>query len=433
MSMTCIFIILSVFIVSPKATFGQNLDQEIGRYIEMFNLASPKKIPNTDMLKFKFGEKLFSDNQLSLKNNISCSTCHGENFGSSDALPFSIGTGGVGEGNERLQADAGITSRSSPHLFNKGHHSIKTMFWDGRVSYNSKEETYTTPEAGLNGKSPKLSYITSVIENVMAMQALFPMINPTEMLGQQNLTMSSEVIWKKISKRILEDSSYSAYIENINNFNIAHIANALSYFQTRKFQVNDTPFDKYINGDLSALTDIEKKGAFVFLDKARCVRCHNGPLLSNNAFQGVATPQIGPGVTANKDDLGLFHTTGEARAKYLFKTQPLRNISLTAPFMHNGSLLSLAEVVEHYNSPKTSLDNYTPHLIQRAFNSNYNQDFYHDKDISRNERRKAAIAPVIRRSINLSAIEKKNLICFLKKSLTESKYHSQLDLAECNI
>lgn len=422
--------ILILMCLSPSS-FSNELDKEIGRYIEMFNLATPKKIPTTDMKKYRFGEKLFSDNQLSLSNNISCKSCHGQEFGSSDSLPFSIGTGGEGAGANRVQAGAGITPRSSPHLFNKGHHSVKTMFWDGRVRFSSRDNAYVTPEPGLNGKSPKLSYITDVIENVMAMQAIFPMVNPTEMLGTKLSSLSNEKIWNRIAKRIVLDPEYSEFIADKNKFNIAHIANALSYFQTRRFQVTDTPYDRYIRGEFSALSKIEKDGAMVFLDNGRCVRCHNGALLSNNAFQGVATPQIGPGLTEEKDDLGLYHALGENRAKYLFKTQPLRNIALTAPFMHNGSFVNLEEVVDHYDSPQSSLDSYTVDSVQREFTQNYSLPIFHDSNLERNERRKAAIAPVIRGNLNLSLKEKKSLICFLKKSLTETKLHSSLNLAKC--
>lgn len=417
--------------ISPASMAVQDLDNEIHRYVEMFNLGTPSPTPNSDKLKFEFGKKLFSDNTLSLTNNISCHTCHSTDFGSSDGLPFSIGTGGIGEGSERIQGNAHITPRSSPHLFNKGHASVKTMFWDGRVRLDSRTNTYVTPEPGLNGSNPKLDYIANKIENVMAMQALFPMVNPVEMMGEKNSTLSNEAAWKLIAERVKSDPKYNRYVSKIADFNIADIANALSYFQTIRFEVTNTPYDEYLAGDKSALTPIEKEGAMIFLDSGRCVRCHNGPLLSNNAFQSVATPQIGAGIDKNKDDLGLFHAIPDPRAKYRFKTQPLRNVALTAPYMHNGVFKDLTEVMVHYNNPRISNDNYSTNEIQRMFFKNYHELFHHDTDGARNEARKNSIERMLRSPLNLSESDLAKLVCFVKKSLTEKKFHSGLDLSEC--
>lgn len=423
-------LILFVLIALPNSIFASDIDQSIDRYIEMFNLGTPKRIQNLEMEKYRFGEKLFSDNQLSLENNISCHTCHSTDFGSSDALPFSIGTGGAGEGSDRKKLSADTTPRSSPHLFNKGHKSVKTMFWDGRVRYSEAKDEYTTPEPGLNGKSPKLAHIRDKIENVMAMQALFPIVNPSEMLGKKQTNLSNTNAWEIVAKRIKNDPSYKQYTSS-EDFNIADIANALSYFQTIKFQVLDTPFDAYINGEKSALSKVEKLGLDIFLNKGRCVRCHNGVLLSNNAFQGVAAPQTGEGITEDKDDLGFYHGSSEKRGKYLFKNQPLRNIALTAPFMHSGSLLDLKAVIEHYDDPINSLRNYDVSNVSRKFFFNYDKGIFHKANDSKNEQRLRSLAPVIRMRLDLTDTEKRHLLCFLKKSLTEKKYHSTLDLSAC--
>ncbi|MCT4640934.1 MAG: hypothetical protein N4A33_01465 [Bacteriovoracaceae bacterium] len=414
----------------PVTLFATQLDDKLSKYIEIFNLKSPKTYKNIEPLKYEFGKSLFEDTALSLSDNISCKTCHDPQFGTSDGIPFSIGTGGIGIGSRRVQAKAGITPRSSPHLFNKGHESFVTMFWDGRVLYNSNEDFYETPEEGLNGSSPLFFDIVSKIDNVMAMQALFPIADTLEMRGRKFESLSNRQVWKKVAQKIKRKAIYKKYIND--GFNIADIANALAYFQKIEFQVNDTRYDDYINGNISALSDKEKRGMLVFVEKARCVRCHKGELLTNKAFQNVASPQLGPGKTSDKNDEGRYLVTGDERFKYGFLTQPLRNIVLTAPFMHDGAFATIDDVIEHYDNPFKSLDNYSISIIPDLFSFNYNSRIYVEKNQYRNFYRKENIAPVLRRPLNLSKDEKLDLKCFLEKSLTSKKYLGKKIPYQCN-
>ena len=89
----------------------------------------------------------------------------------------------------------------------------------------------------------------------------------------------------------------------------------------------------------------EKSGLILFLSKAACSRCHNGPNFTDNQFHNLGLPEVGP----SKIDLGRFQVTGKEKDKRAFKTPTLRNTVLTAPYMHNGSIETLEEVIDFYN------------------------------------------------------------------------------------
>jgi len=147
---------------------------------------------------------------------------------------------------------------------------------------------------------------------------------------------------------------------------------AIAAFERTMIQ-NDTPFDKYMRGDTSALDDQQKRGLELFKGKAGCIACHNGPLLSDQKYYNIGVPPAGrweedglaqitfryeqyaKGVTEEmyrsiKDDAGLYYRTKETSDKGKFRTPPLRYTQYTAPYMHNGALWDLREVVDFYNA-----------------------------------------------------------------------------------
>lgn len=409
-------------LLSSAPLFAQNinpLDKKILNYMDIFKTKPAKTIAKDNPKKYEFGKKLFEDKLLSLSKDITCKSCHEPKLGTGDAIPFSIGVGGIGLGVDRVQNIAGITPRNAPHLFNKGSSKFRALFWDGRVSYDIYDEVYTTPDENLNGFNPKYDFIVKKIENVLAMQALFPMTSDVEMKGEQFSNYTNLQTWNEITKRIKADSKYKEYITS--DFNIADIANALSYFQTIEFQVNDTPFDQYSIDNLNALSLKEKQGALVFFEKGRCARCHFGPILSNTSFQSISTPQIGPGMTIKNNDEGRYLVTNNPNDKYKFLTQPLKNVALTAPFYHAGSFNTLKEVINHYDNPAKSINNYDVAMPQKLFGNNYNEYIFVDKNHYNNFYRVDSLNRILKTPLRMSPTEKRNLECFITKSLTQKK------------
>jgi cytochrome c peroxidase len=99
-------------------------------------------------------------------------------------------------------------------------------------------------------------------------------------------------------------------------------------------------------GNKSALTAQEKRGLILFVSKAACTRCHNGSNFTDNQFHNLGVPPAGP----LKEDLGRYAVTKVEKDKRAFKTPTLRNITLTPPYMHNGAIKTLEEVVDFYNN-----------------------------------------------------------------------------------
>ena len=147
---------------------------------------------------------------------------------------------------------------------------------------------------------------------------------------------------------------------------------AIAAFERTLIQ-NDTPFDRYMRGDKTALSEQQKRGLALFEGKANCIACHNGPLLSDQKYYNLGVPsaqrweedglsqitflfeQYAKGVTEEmyrsvKDDAGLYYRTKEQSDKGKFRTPPLRYTLYTAPYMHNGAFWDLQEVVEFYNA-----------------------------------------------------------------------------------
>ena len=120
--------------------------------------------------------------------------------------------------------------------------------------------------------------------------------------------------------------------------NRSGIAKALAAFQ-RTLVTKPSPFDRFLAGDKDALSDDAKKGLELFQGEAGCIRCHNGPLLSDGKFYRVGV--------LSKDE-GRATVTGKKEDRYRLRTPTLRNISQTGPYMHNGSLKTLDDVVTFY-------------------------------------------------------------------------------------
>lgn len=370
---------LSILLVLFSTNLYSNeLDDALAERITRFKLKPLSQIEDNSPKLTKLGKELFEDNILSKNNNISCQTCHHPDFGTGDALPLSIGEGGEGNGSDRKQLKGLVTKRHANHLFNKGHEVITHMFWDGRVSI-TKEGYLETPEPALNGENPCAINIARLLKTPLEAQAIFPIASDAEMFGQNSEGHTNLKKWKIISDKVIATSKYKRKFKKIfkvkeKEFNIGYVAKALAHFQKITFQKTNTKWDKYLAGRLDALTEDQKKGALLFMSKARCIACHNGPLLGGKAFQNSASPQLTQ--YGNKtDDLGRFEITGNERHKLMFKIPPLRNLAKTAPYFHTGSVKTLEEVVDHYNDPWTSLKNFSTYITMGQYFFNYTQNF----------------------------------------------------------
>lgn len=245
---------------------------------------APKDNPTTDE-KVALGKQLFFDKRLSGDNTMSCASCHQPDRGFADGLARSRGAGGK-------QLDRNTPTVLNAALFEK-------LFWDGRAS--TLEE-----------------------------QALQPITNPDEM--NQDLDA--------LEQELAAVPGYVKQFQALFGTGVTRqgIAQALAAFQ-RTLLSGPSPVDRYLAGDASALSPQARRGLELFLGDAGCVRCHHGPLLSDGKFY-----RVGP----TFEDRGLATVSGVKNDVYKFRTPSLRNVAETAPYMHDGSLATLTDVVTYY-------------------------------------------------------------------------------------
>lgn len=172
-------------------------------------------------------------------------------------------------------------------------------------------------------------------------------------------------IWSALMQRLL------AFPEYVALFNAAypdvptaalgfqHAANAIAAFEIQAWTYLGSPWDHYVAGDDSAMSEQAKRGAMLFFGAAGCSECHKGNLLTDQSEHDVGVPQVGPGKGAEApQDFGCGRVTGNAADRYTFRTPPLRNVTMTGPWMHDGAFTTLRAAVHHMLDPATSLQHY---------------------------------------------------------------------------
>ena len=233
----------------------------------------------------ELGRQLFFDVRLSGTNQMSCGTCHIPGKGWADGLP-------KGRGHEDR-----LLTRNTPTVLNAGFQT--GFFWDGRAA--TLEE-----------------------------QALGPIVNPDEM--RQDLA--------ELERELAADDSYRRQFSRVFRGKVSRggIARALAAFQ-RSLVTGPSQFDRYLRGEEQALSDSARRGLELFRGEAGCIRCHHGMLLTDGKFYRLGV---------DYEDIGRQAVTKDSADRYRFRTPSLRNVALTAPYMHNGSRRTLTDVVTFY-------------------------------------------------------------------------------------
>ncbi len=410
---------LSVLLVLvPFLVNAETIDERLRGYITKFNLKPLDALPSRNKALFDLGHELFETNLISGNNNISCRDCHHPAAMTMDALPLGIGEGAEGINTattRRTQKNGRILARNTPALFNMN--GIESMFWDGRVAYNKETKTFSTPV-------PLKPEVAAAMTSALAAQAIFPMVDHSEMLGQPGSNPLSNArdeyeAWDLIVQKTLANPEFKAMFDKVfpnQEINIGHFGEAIAEFQRHAFAFNQTPYDDYLRGNNNALTEIQKIGMDVFMNKGKCSECHQGQHLSNFEFHNIGVAQIGPG-KKNGDDLGRAEVTGQDEDLYAFRTPPLRNVGVTAPYMHDGAFKTLGQVVEHYDMIIPSLTEYS--LVNNW--KNYVEtiaDHNHDTDLDRINHLSKKLTVHLR----FEEEEEKALSEFLATALTDKRF-----------
>lgn len=422
----------SLIFINSSAT-ELEADKKLERYIRQFQFKALDLERDKNQELYNLGKKLFFDPLLSGNRNISCAHCHDPKRGSADALPLGLGQGAYSSDPHKMPIqtkESQLLSRHTPALFNVGF-NVNRFFWDGRVEYIPRLYIYETPSAGLNGDYPEDYEISDALTGALAAQALFPLLSHEEMRGLPGENELADAktdreVWSLIVQRITNSVEYKDLIKAAfanESINIAHIANALAEFQSYYFLANNTPWDRYLRGDLTAMSFKQKRGALVFVERGRCVLCHRGAHLSEFSFQNIAAPGVGEGFDIHKNDQGRFEVTKKPADLYKFRTPALRNIALTAPYFHSGAYLSLEEVLNHYESGVKALDQYKGNEMNDQYQDYYLKALYVETAPYRLFRKKDTAHPALRsRAIRLNSDERDDLLVFLKEALTDESF-----------
>ena len=239
------------------------------------------------------GRLLFFDPVLSRDGSLSCASCHRPQLGFADGRPHSIGI------------DGQAVSRSAPSLWNVG--LLNRFFWDGRASTLEEQEVGPLFAADEMGNSP--AQLHAALNAIPTYVALFRQVHGTD-------TIALEQVYR-----------------------------ALVAFQTSLVSLNSR-YDLYAQGFVNALSADEIEGMNVFRSfVARCAECHTPPLFTNQQIAVLGTPEP-PGRAL---DIGAEGPSGDPSLRGGFKVPSLRNIALTAPYMHSGRFATLREAVAFYN------------------------------------------------------------------------------------
>jgi cytochrome c peroxidase len=402
------------------------LDGQLRATLQQWGAVPIGAVNAQDAALVDLGKSLFFDKELSGNRDVACATCHSPLNHTADALSLSIGTGGTGTGAGRqLGAGRSFTPRNAPALLNTGLGAFY-LFWDGRVSDlgGLQQSTFKTPAGAA---------LPAGLTSILAAQAMFPVTNRNEMRGEVgDRDVSGNVnelaaydsadfagIWSALMKRIL---AINAYVAKFNaafpgtpttSLGFQHAADAIAAFETASFTFTNSPFDRYLAHDDDALTTDQKEGALLFFGKARCSTCHFGPLLGGQSFAAAAVPQLGPGIGRDAPlDLGQEPQFTGQTTRFLFRVPSLRNVELTAPYMHDGAFATLDAVVHHYNNAEQALRTYDVSQLDPRFRSQYHGD---DGTIAAIFN---AASPQLRQPLGLTDIELRQLVSFLK-SLTD--------------
>lgn len=345
--------------IASSAAFAKDLPPSV----------TPSDFAELDAEIVALGRQLFFDPVLSGNENIACATCHHPALGTGDAMSLSIGEGGTGLGRLREVVNGNAPKqripRNAPALFNLGAREFTTMFHDGRVQQDRN--------AMYGIRMPDGRTLERPVPSPLAAQNILPLLSHDEMAGHPGENPIADAIdaenihgpdgaWALITAKIEAIEEYRMAFDWIigsdTPIHITDIGTALSQFISYEFRATDSPFDMYLNGKEDYMTTDAIAGMEIFYGKGNCASCHSGKFQTDHGFHAIGLPQFGPGKDDTYADAGRGMVSGDAADNYRFRTPSLRNVTLTAPYGHNGAYTELEAMVRHHLDPIEGLGSY---------------------------------------------------------------------------
>ncbi len=322
----------------------------------------------------RLGHLLFYDRILSGNRNIACATCHHPEFGTSDGVSLAIGEGGIGLGPFRRADPQNMPEeripRNAPGLWNLGAKEFTVLFHDGRIAADASRP------GGI--RTPLDEDMTLGFSGVLSAQTMFPVLSPDEMAGHYSENDVSKAVrqgrltgpggaWDIIAERVAAIPDYAAMFAEVypeiaagRAIAFTDISNAIAAFMAFEWRSDDSLFDRFLRGE--ALYDKAARGMAVFYGQGGCSVCHAGPFQTDHRFHAMGVPQFGPGKVARFEsdarDEGRMEVTGWPQDAFAFRTPSLRNVTLTAPYGHNGAYPDLAGFLRAHVDPVAALEGF---------------------------------------------------------------------------
>jgi cytochrome c peroxidase len=375
-----LFIGATAFALAAAATRVQQIDTPIA--------------PSTNTAAVRLGRLLFWDPILSGNNDTACATCHHPDFAYADGRDLSRGTGSVGLGPKRVDLSKGqipVVKRNSPTILNVVFNGVDDDDDDddrrGRRRFDVTPQTVSQARAPMFWDSRVRSLETQALEPIKALE---------EMRG--HAYPEADAV-DTVVARIRKIPEYTALFQEAfgpgTPVDGPRVGDAIAAFE-RSLVAMNSPFDRFRAGDFDALTAQQRRGLATF-DEVGCDRCHDGPMFSDfdHHAEGVAEHPL-----LAQPDAGA--------GRFRFRTPSLRNVALTAPYMHNGMLPTLQDVLRFYDNG-------------RSENPNVSNERDRDGDRGRNNFGIARVSGQFRRVDDMSESEMSDIIAFLN-ALTDTKF-----------
>lgn len=301
-----ILAVVSGLLVWPSVDRTGAADAPLSRdalWREIFARPAVAPVPDLEAKRQALGRALFSDTRLSGGGDRSCATCHQPERGYSDGRPRGLGR------------DGAPLQRNTPHLWNLA--PAPAFYWDGRAP---------TLEA----------------------QARVPLHAPNELAIDLPRTLAALASDRQMA------SQFAAAFPAAPAITEDQIVDAIAAFE-KTLVSPPTRFDAWVAGDDSALDERERQGFAIFVGKGGCVSCHGGWRMTDDQFHDIGLPSTDPGRGA---------VAGGTPGIPAFKTPGLRLVERTGPYMHDGSLATLEDVVAHYAEARKLRPSLAPTLVR---------------------------------------------------------------------
>ena len=314
--------------------------------------------------RVELGRLLFFDPVLSGERDTACGTCHLPTFGMADGRQLAAGTSGRGLGPDRVLGFSAITGdtvisepRHTMTIFNTGYNGDESglpsakgfMLWDGKdrgLEAQALRPLIVRVELRGDGYEREMA-VDSVL---VRLRGISEYVN----LFEQAFPSEADSVARQLPRPgcVHDPTPLESVITR------STLGRAIAAFE-RELNTKDTPYDRFVAGDEEALSPAQKRGLELFHTKALCTSCHSGPLFTDSSFRAQGVEQVGPGRASATTNTGTPRPTGKDEGRFLnsgnrsdigaFRVVGLRQVALTAPYMHDGALATLEDVIEFYD------------------------------------------------------------------------------------